>query len=186
MKRFLLLSSCLALALPVCLHAQAMTEYGLSVGRSTLGGASAAKKMGDATGAVLSKTGQAVESAGTKARPQASSAQTSAQSQPTVMRVQTAQSAGQTGAVSGAAASPALGASTATPAAPPKPVDLAAITPGLDRQDLLAKAGKPSMKITSTEGGDEVEKYWYRTAGGNAVVTLRNGKVAAVSPPAVR
>jgi len=179
MKRFSSLSLLLVLAAPVCLHAQAMTEYGLSLGRSSLGGAAGAKKVGDATGAVLSKTGQAVQSAATPAKSSAAAAP--AKEQPSVRRVETARSAGQAGAASVPAAAPA-----ATPSAPAKPVDLTLITPGLDRQDLLAKAGKPSMKMTSSEGGDDVEKYWYRTAGGNAVITLRNGKVASVSPPAVR
>jgi hypothetical protein len=179
MKRFPYISLLLLLAAPVCLHAQAMTEYGLSLGRSSLGGAAGAKKVGDATGTALSRTGQAVQSVTAPAQPSAPA--TPAKAQPSVMRVETARSAGQAGTAPVPAVAP-----VPTPSAPPKPVDLGLITPGLDRQDLLAKAGKPSMKMTSTEGGDDVEKYWYRTTGGNAVVTLRNGKVASVSPPAVR
>jgi hypothetical protein len=100
-----------------------------------------------------------------------------AKPQTTVMRVETARSAGQPSAVS---------VPPPVRAEPPKPVDLTGIAPGLDRADLLAKAGKPSMKLTSSEGGEEVEKYWYPTTEGKAVITLRNGKVAVVSPPGVR
>ena len=179
MKRFPSPFLLLLLAAPVCLHGQAMTEYGLSLGRSSLGGAAGAKKLGDATGAVLSKTGQAVQGVTTPARP-SSAAAAPAKEQPSARRVETARSAGQGGRVSVPALAP-----VATPSAPQKPVDLTGITLGLDRQDLIAKAGQPSMKLTSNERGDDVEKYWYRTTGGSAVVTLRNGRVATISLPAV-
>ncbi len=93
---------------------------------------------------------------------------------------QALEKSGQVQAAQTAAAPP----QAASPPAPVDPVvDIAAVTPGLERQELLAKLGKPSMKITTLEGRDEVEKYWYRARGRDSVVvTLRNGKVASVLP----
>ena len=59
-------------------------------------------------------------------------------------------------------------------------VDPAEVKQGLERQELLAKFGKPSMKITMMDGSDVVERLLYRSAGHDSVlVILRNGKVTS-------
>jgi len=139
-------------------YCQAMVGYGLGVGRSGVAGAAAGKSTGKATSAVLDKTTTALETAG---KPGAATAQAA-------------------GAQTPAKPEAEKQVATLSPA-----IDPNAITPGLERSDLLARFGKPSMKITNTDGSDVVEKLWYRSPGREAVlVTLRNGKVAAVSPPA--
>ena len=69
------------------------------------------------------------------------------------------------------------------PAAPPK-IDLeelARMQPGVTRQDLLAKVGPPSIKLTLPESGHEVEIYRYRANGHDtAVVKLQDGVVASI------
>ena len=148
----------------VAAHGQAIVEYGLGVGRSGAAGAAAGKKTGAAAASVLNKATAAVEKAGT-----ASAAQAAKPAE----KVETA------------VAQPALAAEPSTPATPAA-VDPASITAGMERQDLIAKLGKPSMKVTKLEDGHVVEKYWYKGAGRETVlVTLRNGKVESVSPPPV-
>ncbi len=152
------LSLCCFAAFTVSVYGQAMAEYGLGVGRSGVAGATAGKNTGKATGAVFDKTTKALQTAGKPgaATAQAASAPTPAKPVESEKQVD--------------AASPAI--------------DPSAITPGLERQELLAKLGKPSMKMTNTDGPDIVEKLWYKAVGHETVlVTLRNGKVAAVSPP---
>ena len=155
LKRTCLLPMLLA-AFGVSSYGQAVVEYGLGVGRGSLAGAAAGKKMGNATSSVLNKAAGTVEKS-------ASAAQAAPAEKAEV-----------------AAAAPAA---KQAPSAPPA-VDASAIQPGLDRQELLAKFGKPSMKLTQNQGSDIVEKYWYKAAGRETVtVTLRNGKVAEVTPP---
>ncbi len=150
---------CLLTAFAVSVYGQAMVEYGLGAGRSGVAGAAAGKNTGKATGAIFDKTTKALETAG---KPGAAAAQSASASTPPKT------------------AEPEKQAATA-----PAAIDPSAITPGLERQELLAKLGKPSMKITNTDGSDIVEKLWYKSPGHETIlVTLRNGKVAAVSPPA--
>jgi uncharacterized protein YodC (DUF2158 family) len=80
--------------------------------------------------------------------------------------------------------------STATPAANPQPTpaprapaDLSALAIGMDRADLLRKAGKPAMTISSVEDSTMVETCWYRSGPDNVTVVLRDGKVASISSP---
>ncbi len=66
----------------------------------------------------------------------------------------------------------------------PQPVDPSQITAGMDREDLLAKCGKPSMRTSQTKNYQLVENYWYYTAEHEpVVVTLRDGTVASVIGP---
>jgi hypothetical protein len=147
-----------------------MTEYGLGAAHSGVAGAAAGKKMGNAAGAVLNKASRALDSAGKPA---------SAAPRPAASRALAAQNPAP-------AAQPPQPSTAGAPAAPRALPDISVITPGLERRDLLAKAGAPSMKITSMERGEMVEKYWYRGDHGDTViVVLRNGKVATVSGPTV-
>ena len=72
-------------------------------------------------------------------------------------------------------------ASAPTAVAPTAPVDLAGVAVGMDRADLVKKAGKPSMTISSMESSTLVETCWYRAGEDNVKVILRNGKVASIS-----
>ena len=77
-----------------------------------------------------------------------------------------------------AAAKPEAAAPAKAPEAAKPPVDVAALSSGLDREELLKQFGKPSMKLSNSDGPDLVEKYFYKSAAGEkVVVTLRNGKV---------
>lgn len=73
----------------------------------------------------------------------------------------------------------------------PKPLgpfaDPAQITVGLERVEVLRQFGEPSMKIADVQAKALVETFWYKPPECEAVVvTLRDGKVSAVSagPPA--
>jgi hypothetical protein len=63
----------------------------------------------------------------------------------------------------------------------PIPPDLSALATGMDRADMLKKAGKPSMSISSVESSTQVETCWYRSGADSVTVTLRDGKVATIS-----
>lgn len=166
----LTVSVALLVAFAARASAQAMVEYGHGASTSGVAGAAAGKNIGKSLGAVFDKTGRTLQSASqssatTAAKP-AETAKPAASAHPSE---QAAESAAKSAA--GLSSMPA--------------VDPAAIAPGLDRKELIAKFGKPSMQLTSTDAADEVEKLYYRRAGHETVVvTLRNGKVASVSPPA--
>jgi hypothetical protein len=69
-------------------------------------------------------------------------------------------------------------------AAPPvklsPPPDPAAVKIGMESQEVVAKFGPPAMKLSSEE-----DETWFYGSGPDAVtLTLREGKVAAVSGPA--
>jgi hypothetical protein len=152
--------------------AQTAVEYGLGVGRSGVAGAATGKKTGDAIGSVFNKAAGAVDKAG--------SASTSAAAKPNMVPKDKLE--GQKTAVA-AAQPPAAAPSEAKPAAAPA-IDPSLITVGLTKQELLEKAGKPSMRLTNMDRGDVVEKFWYKASGQETVVvSLRNGKVAQVSQP---
>jgi hypothetical protein len=76
------------------------------------------------------------------------------------------------------AATTAPAAAKPEPAAPP---DLSALAIGLDRADMLKKVGKPWMSISSVEDSILVETCSYRIGSDTVTVTLRDGKVAAIS-----
>lgn len=146
---------------------QAMVEYSLGVGRSAAGAAAVGKKTARSTEAVFAGSAKGMDRAARAPR--------SAPARP----------------------APARGGRTDSrvhvlPPAPPKPLtpalpppDPGQISSGLDRQDLLQRFGPPAMKTTKMEGPLVLETYWYMAAGRDAVVvTLRDGKVAAVSSSA--
>ena len=118
--------------------------------------APAAKRAGDATAATLEKLGKTMGQAGQVA----------------------AKTTGR---------APALG-DAQKPRGPLGPfADPAQITVGLERGEVLRRFGEPSMKTTDTQGKELVETFWYSLRERDpVVVTLRDGKVAAVSanPPA--
>lgn len=162
----------LVLVFAVSACAQTTVEYGLGVGRSGVAGAATSKKTGDAVGSVFNKAAAAADKAG--------SAGTSAAAKPNMVPKDKLD-APKTAVA--AAQQPAAAPAEAKPAAAPA-IDPSLITVGLTKQELLDKAGKPSMKLTNMDGGDVVEKYWYKASGHETVVvSLRNGKVAQVSPP---
>ena len=51
----------------------------------------------------------------------------------------------------------------------------------MERAELIRKAGKPSMALSSTESSVLVETCWYRAGADNITVILRNGKVASIA-----
>ena len=153
----LALSATLTLLLPALAGAQAMVEYGAGVARGGVTGAAAGRNIGKSTGAVFNKAGQYATQAAS-------------------------------GNGKYPVASPSDPERAARPAAPaPQPevannpvMDPAEVKEGLERQELVDKFGKPSMKITMMDGSDVVERLIYRAPGRDTVqVMLRNGKVAS-------
>jgi hypothetical protein len=69
------------------------------------------------------------------------------------------------------------------PAAPAPPADLTGIEVGMEKSDLIAKAGKPWMAISGMEKSTVTETLTYRTESGPATVVLRAGKVASITAP---
>ena len=73
---------------------------------------------------------------------------------------------------------------TAAKAFVPRAIDPAQVSIGLDREELIEKCGPPSMRVSQKKDSSFVETYWYATATHVPfVVTLRDGKVAAFTPP---
>jgi hypothetical protein len=71
-------------------------------------------------------------------------------------------------------------APTPTPEKPASPVklpDVALITASMTREDLVAKFGNPSQKITIPEGTHLVERYRYDVDKETVKVMLEDGKV---------
>jgi hypothetical protein len=159
LKRLALFGT-LLLLLPALAGAQAMVEYGAGVARGGVTGAAAGSGVGKSTGTVFNKAGQTMKYA--------------------------AKSAG--GNAKYPIATPSDPKLAARPAAPvPQPevannpvLDPAEVKEGLERQELLDKFGKPSMKITMMDGSDVVERLLYRAPSRDTVlVIVRNGKVAS-------
>ena len=152
-----LLSILILSAAPVLLHGQTMVEYG-----ATAGGAAAGASAAGAGKSIKGVFGQV-----NKALSGAARADESARS---------LASAGPSGAVT-ASSSVAVPA----PASPAVPADFSEIIAGMDKADLLKKAGKPSMSVTSMESSMLVETCWYRAGDDRVTVILRNGKVATIN-----
>lgn len=75
----------------------------------------------------------------------------------------------------------------APPRLEPKPVDPSRVTIGLEREELLKRCGEPSMSSSQTRNSQLVETYWYNTTANEVLtVTLRDGKVASITPPPVQ
>ena len=135
------------------LHGQAMIEYGIGAGRSGAAGAAAGKSVVHILGQVSTTL--------------AGAARTGDNIRPAESRVVTV-------AAPAAAVAP-------QPAAPAAPIDFSEIAAGMDKAELMAKAGKPSMSVTSTESSTLVETCWYRAGANSVTVILRNGKVASIT-----
>jgi hypothetical protein len=72
---------------------------------------------------------------------------------------------------------------------PPDPVavklspapDPAAVKIGMDAQEVIARFGKPAMKVSSSDGSQLLETWSYGSPPDEVILTLRGGKVSAVS-----
>lgn len=62
--------------------------------------------------------------------------------------------------------------------------DPALISPGMAAEDLIRKFGQPAMKTSGTEDSSAGETWWYGSGADTVTVTLADGKVRTVSPPA--
>ena len=82
---------------------------------------------------------------------------------------------------SAASAEPPKSKQPEPPSEPVPPPDFSALAIGMDRADLLKKIGKPSMTISSMESSVLVENCSYRKGSGTVAVTLRDGKVTAIT-----
>jgi hypothetical protein len=140
-------------AAPVLVHGQAIIEYGATAG-STAGAAAGVGKSVKGVFGQLNKTLAGAAKADEAAK------------------LATAPSP-----VIPASGAPAASAQ----AAPAVPADFSEIVAGMDKADLLKKAGKPSMSVTSMESSALVETCWYRAGDDRVTVILRNGKVATIS-----
>jgi len=133
------------------LHGQAIIEYGASAGRAGPAAAAIGKSVTKTIGQ-LDRTLAVAAGADAKPLP----------TQPSTVVI------------------PAV-ASAPEPIAPAIPIDFAEIVTGMDKSDLLKKAGKPAMSLTSTESSTLVETLWYRSGEDRVTIILRNGKVARIS-----
>ena len=156
---------------------QAMVEYSLGAGRAAAAG-SAAGKAGKSTGPVFDRTGKAINKAGKPA--------TAASAKPAAVPARS-RSARTAARKSAAAPRSFVRIPPPPPYIPPSAsagpsVDASQLHNGLERQELLSKIGKPSLKMTRMEGRDVVETFWYMGGGKETVVvTLKEGKVTSVS-----
>jgi hypothetical protein len=135
------------------LRAQAMIGYGAVSGQSAVASGPAAT--GKAAAGILGKLNQMLAEAakpGDAAKPA-----------PPAPSVTTA-------------AKPPAASTEPSPAA-----DFSALAIGMDRADLLKNVGKPSMTISSVESSVLVENCSYRKGAGMVAVTLRDGKVTAIT-----
>ncbi len=137
-------------------RAQAQVEYGAAAGgASAAAGAAAVGK--SVTGALgkLNQTLAGAAKTGDAAKP--------APAKPVVT-----------------AAAPGV-AKPAAAAEPAPPADFSALAIGMDRADMLKKVGKPYMTISSMESSALVENCTYRKGSDTVAVTLRGGKVTAIT-----
>ena len=159
-----LLSVCLLSGFSLSAYGQAMVEHALGTARAGAAGG-AMKGAGKSAGGVLGNATKALDKAAGKPATSTPAAKAAKPPSP----------------AAAAPGQPAPAAPAATPEPPRPAMDPSLVTAGLERQELLAKFGKPSMKMTGMNGGQVVETYWYHPAGHDTVVvTLRDGKVAAV------
>lgn len=142
----------LLLSLVTMLHGQAIIEYGAGASRAGVGGVAVGKSVVKTIGQLDKVLAVAAGTGETSHR----------SAPPSVTAVPVA-------------------AAAATPSEPAAPVDFGEIVTGMDKADLLKKAGKPAMSLTSMESSTLVETCWYRSGEEKLTVILRNGKVAAIS-----
>ena len=157
-------------AVAACAWSQAVVEHSVITGAGAAGSAGAMSGVGKSIGNIFSNVNKNLDNAKQGA---ASSSSASVPSRPAV-------SSG-----SGTTAAAAIAPRPEEKPFVPQPVDPAAITVGMDREDLIKACGKPSMKVSQTKESVLTETLWYETAAQEpVVVTLRDGKVAAVKSPA--
>jgi len=141
---------------PLAAFPQAIIEYGAGVGRAAVSGAGIGS-VGKSTGGLLDKSAKRMEP------------------------VQTQKGKVATRTAKGSEPVQAVAVKVQPPSSHIPAIDPAAIPVGLEREELFRQFGKPSMRITQQQGGEVVERCWYKAAGFDpVVVTLRNGKVASV------
>jgi hypothetical protein len=133
------------------LHAQSMVEFGTLTGRGPA--ATGGPNVGKSIADVFGKVNQSLTGPGT--------VDSTAKSKP----------------LPAATTAPVI-AIKPEPALPP---DLSALAVGMDRAEMLKKVGKPWMSISSVEDSILVETCSYRKGSDTVTVTLRDGKVAAIS-----
>jgi hypothetical protein len=139
------------------LPAQAIIEYGAVTGSA--GATSAGAGAGKSAASIFGKVGQALSGA----------AKTGDDVKPSTP-------------APAAKAAPAPTSVSKQPEPPTLPPDLTALVAGMDRAEMLIKVGKPAMSMTSAESSSLVETCWYKSGSENVTVTLRDGKVATISP----
>jgi hypothetical protein len=144
----------LALALP----AQTLVEYSLGTARAA-GSAAGMKGIGKTTAALFDKAAKALE--------------TAPKSAGTVIVLP------KSGAPAAAAKLPPRPDPAALKLSPPP--DPAAVKIGMDAQDVIARFGKPGMKVSSSDGSQLLETWSYGSPPDEVILTLRDGKVSAVS-----
>jgi len=80
---------------------------------------------------------------------------------------------------------PAPASTAASKLAPPEPPvtppNLTALVTGMTRAELIVKAGKPSMSISSVDDSILVETFWYKDGEVTVKVILTGGKVDSIS-----
>ncbi|MBI3665646.1 MAG: hypothetical protein HY236_05365 [Acidobacteria bacterium] len=168
-RKSFFLSVCLLPVFSVCSYGQAMVEHALGTARAGAAGG-AMKGAGKAAGGVLGNAAKALDQAAGKPDGQANTSAKSVKAGPSTPT-----------STNSPAPVPAPASAAAAEPSPPA-LDPSQITVGLERRELVAKFGKPSMKMTAMNASQVVETYWYRAASRDTVVViLRDGKVASVN-----
>lgn len=136
-----------AALLPLCLPGQTIIESGLVTGSTAATAGASGKSAAKALGNVFGSVEKTLKSAG---KPQS---------------------------VPAAAAAPVPGAAAEKSPEPVKLPDVSQINAGMTREDLLARFGNPSQKMTIPEGSHLTERYRYDVEKDSVKVILEDGKV---------
>ena len=143
-------------AFSATLSAQAIIEYGITAGNAGAAGAGVGKSATKILGQ-LDKALAGAAANGSAPLPASSARNT---------------------AVRAANSAPAPAAEPPQP-----PANLTGVEVGMEKSELIAKAGKPWMAISGMERSTVTETLTYRTESGPAKVILRSGKVASIDAP---
>lgn len=150
------LSGCLTVVFSVFVAGQAIVEHSAATAAGSAAAAGGSKGVSKSVGGVFGSLSKTLEKTGEPA---------------------SANAEGKPARVDG---SP----SAAGAAYKPKTIEPGEIAVGTARSDLLNKFGEPFMRTSRVEGLQFVESFYYKGTQDIVVVTLREGKVTAVSPPA--